>query len=138
MNVRLLHAAALIALAALPAGCGGGVAPNVPAASAGARVSPVAAAKQSQPIVVAPKSLTFTSAPKLKLKISENGYKGPFTIKISSSNVAKLSKTSVKGPIANIAVTAAGAGTATITVTDSNKRSVKVPVSVTTAVVIVN
>lgn len=138
MNVRLLPAAGFVALAFLSAGCSAGSAPTVPSAAGYALAAPAVAAAKHQPIVVAPKNLTFTSKPKLTLKITENGYKGSFTIKIASAKVAKLSKTSLKGPIANLTVTALAAGATTITVSDKNKQSVKVPVSVTTTVVIVN
>jgi hypothetical protein len=138
MNVRALPVAA-VAIALSAAGCGRDLAPAGAGMPAG-RLAPAGttARAAAAPIIVKPSKLTFTTKPRLVLRVSESGYTGRFTITVASTKIAMVLVKSAKGPKASVPVKAVAAGATTIAVSDASHHKVSVPVSVTTAIVIVN
>ena len=113
---------------ALP-GAGGGMAQN--AASSPFKTS------APGPLKASPTKLNFTTAPTMKLTVSESKYTGKFKISISPKHLISISSASPKGPNAKLTVTAKHAGAGKISVSDDHGGKKSVPFTVTQGVIII-
>jgi len=116
------------------------------AACSNGQSMPLASGTGSQPSVVAeaigkltvnPTKLNFTTTPTLKLTVSEKGYTGKFTLKLSPAGIVKIKPATGKGPSLKVTLTAVAAGKATLTAKDAAGHTKAVPITVTQGVVII-
>jgi hypothetical protein len=120
-------------------GCGGSQPSALPGAAGMVQNAASAPLKTTPPgsLKASPKKLNFTTAPTMKLTVSESKYTGKFELVASPKHLIKLSSKSPKGPSAKITITALQAGSGKITVSDDHGGKKSVPFSVTQGVIII-
>jgi hypothetical protein len=96
-----------------------------------------AIAPHTTKLVTKPAKLDFTTSPKLRLKVTEKGYTGPFKFALDPTGIVKIKPAKGKGPSLDVEVIAVSAGKAKLTVTDENGNDKIVPVTVTQGVIII-
>jgi hypothetical protein len=128
--------ASILALAL--SGCGGSQPSTLPAAAGIGQNAASAPLKTTPgPLKAAPTKLNFSTAPTLKLTVSESKYTGKFKISSSPSHLIKISSKSPKGPTAKLTITALSAGSGKISVSDDHGGKKNVPFTVTQGVIII-
>jgi hypothetical protein len=139
LSISLITPACATILALALSGCGGSQPGTLPGASGMVQNGASAALEPSTtgPLKAAPKALNFTTAPTMKLKISEAKYTGKFKLTVSPSHLIKLSSKTPKGPSSKLTITALQAGSGKITVSDDHGGKKNVPFSVTQGVIII-
>jgi hypothetical protein len=124
-------------LALVLSGCGGSQPSALPGGMAANSASAPLKTTVPGPLKAAPTKLNFTTAPTMKLTVSESKYTGKFKISASPAHLIKISSKSPKGPTAKLTVTALHAGSGKISVSDDHGGKKSVPFTVTQGVIII-